>query len=492
MTNEEIYGSFFLGTSEFALSVRSIQEVVNPPGRYTAVPLGPPYLVGLFNLRGTIVPVIHLRKLLGLAAGGGTDGDSGKIVIVEFDAFCVGLLFDRTGEIFRAEPETKSVFEYAPGTKSVVEGAFKLEDGRRIVQVLSPSRLLELDSVPREALEAKSKDRRAAGKRSRGLRKQCISFVVGDARCALPIESIQEIIKVDRVTESSLSSDYCIGTIDLRGSVVPVVDFASLLGYRTADRDESATRGDRRIIVMRFESEFFGFLVDSVENIVSFFREELVSFPAIGNRRSELFLGCICRDSGGEILLLNHGTLLSNDELREITRGHSAIYHAKASRTDQGAKGARKTYVTFRIEDLFAVEISQIREIIEYPKTLLHPPGMPAHCRGMLNLRGDLVTIIDSRSVYRMTAWEEGSTKVLIFKQDETRYGLIVDSVEAIRTFSESDKIRVPDILYKSGPGSVGEDVKEAMQVRSEGEGDATLMILDPAAVYARVSVKAA
>jgi len=61
-----IFGSFWLGEAEFALPVNHVQEVVNPPSVYTPVPLSPPDLVSLFNLRGMVIPVVDLRRLLGL------------------------------------------------------------------------------------------------------------------------------------------------------------------------------------------------------------------------------------------------------------------------------------------------------------------------------------------------------------------------------------------------------------------------------------------
>src|SRR5690242_8613951 len=104
--DEQVYGSFYLSGSEFALPVVHVQEVVNAPGAFTPVPLAPGYLKGLFNLRGTVVPVLDLRDLFHLPEALRTE--SQKIAIVELEGVCVGLLFDGTGEVFKSIDEERS------------------------------------------------------------------------------------------------------------------------------------------------------------------------------------------------------------------------------------------------------------------------------------------------------------------------------------------------------------------------------------------------
>src|SRR6202012_4589429 len=120
-----LYGSFFLAGVEFALPVAVIQEVVVFPARVTAIPLAPPFLVGVFNLRGIIVPVIDLGTLLGLAVQ--TVTASRKIAIVDFDGTRVGLVFDETGEMLRVQASDKHAFRYTDDAPHhVVKGALKL------------------------------------------------------------------------------------------------------------------------------------------------------------------------------------------------------------------------------------------------------------------------------------------------------------------------------------------------------------------------------
>lgn len=51
---------FMVGTEEFAVPILSIQEIIKPL-EYTRVPSTPDYVMGVFNLRGTVIPLINLR-----------------------------------------------------------------------------------------------------------------------------------------------------------------------------------------------------------------------------------------------------------------------------------------------------------------------------------------------------------------------------------------------------------------------------------------------
>jgi purine-binding chemotaxis protein CheW len=482
----QIYGSFFLSDSEFALSATYVQEVVNAPAAYTPMPLAPSYLKGLLNLRGVVIPVLDLRELLRLQNG--ARPDTQKIAIVELDGSCVGLIFDKTGEVFRDNQDERCDFDRDDLT-TVVSGVFKKDSGNRIVQILDVTKIFKVQNLPKDSRQNRI-GREGLGKK-RGNRKQCISFVVGPAKCSLPISDIQEILLITKLNDSTIMDTRCIGTIDIRGTTVPVVDFAELLNYRKVN-SETAMQGERRIIVMKLENEFFGLMVDSVDSIVSYFPDELLTFPLIEQSRAEMFLGCITGHSEGDILLLDCKKILSNTEISKITHGHSKLFHQNEQRMAEKKtkNGTRRTYITFSLDNLYAVAINEVKEIIEYPKQLLHPPGLKKHIRGVLNLRGDLVTIVDVRSMYLISKSDQTQEiqKVMVFKRNEAHFGLVVDSVESIVTFSEDDKIKLPEMLYDKSVGSISEDISEAVEVTDSSGVKRSMLILSMESVVNRAS----
>lgn len=232
--------------------------------------------------------------------------------------------------------------------------------------------------------------------------------------------------------------------------------------------------------------------MNSVDSIISFFPDELLSFPVVEQNRADMFVGCITGHGEAEILLLDHTKILENAEVNEITRGHSQIYQSHSqSKEDESKKGgSRQTYITFKIDGSYAVPISDVKEIIEYPDSLLQPPGLKKHVRGVLKLRNDLVTIIDARSMYANSE-TRGSThqepqKVLVFNRDGNHFGLIVDSVEGIISFNDREKVKLPTILYHQGEGSMSADISEAIEVTDTTGVKHNLLILNAGALADR------
>ena len=121
---------FSVGADLYAIATSSAREVVAAPA-ITSLPTAPPTIVGLFNLRGEIVPVFDTAGLLGLGQG---PPDASYVVVVETPLGPAGLAASALGD---AVPLGDPVGETdAPGTA----GAFDV--GRRVVVLLDLAVLL--------------------------------------------------------------------------------------------------------------------------------------------------------------------------------------------------------------------------------------------------------------------------------------------------------------------------------------------------------------
>jgi purine-binding chemotaxis protein CheW len=483
----ELFGSFHLGDTELVLPVADVQEVVNYPTVVTQVPLAPSYLLGLFNLRGRLIPIVHLGQLLQLPDGGARE--NAKIAIVEFRQGRIGLLFDATGEILRVPGEQKVMFSEGEGT-SMIGGALKLDGGNRILQILNVDALHQLHDMPIPKAEASISDP-ARQRAALGQRRQGVSFRVNDTRLALPMGAIHEIIRVPELLKSVLASELCIGMLNLRGNTVPVVDFARFLGLHST-ASATTMSGDfddaRRIVVIRQQDMDFGLLVDDVESIVGYRDEELLAIPSFNANRPQLFTGCISRDGAPDIILVNETALLSDATVTELTQGHHELYQIESAAERGNGKrrsGVRETYVTFKLDQLMGMRIDQLREVIDFPPEVMQPPGAPDYVRGILNLRRKLVTIIDLRALYGMKGYADlHGAKVLVVENEEEKFGLIVDAIENIVTIDAGDKLGVPGVLRNQIDQALRNDMREVVELPDHR----TLMLLDAAPLKERLS----
>ena len=122
------FATFEVAGQLFGVEVHTVQEVLSY-NEYTPVPLAPPSVGGLFNLRGQVIVAVDLRVQLGLPP---RDFEGPAMnVIVRTEDESVSLLVDRIGEVVELDDDT---FEPPPDTltgpsRELITGAFKL-DGR--------------------------------------------------------------------------------------------------------------------------------------------------------------------------------------------------------------------------------------------------------------------------------------------------------------------------------------------------------------------------
>ncbi|HZG84252.1 chemotaxis protein CheW [Paenibacillus sp.] len=96
-------------------------------------------------------------------------------------------------------------------------------------------------------------------------REQYVEMGVGNAKYALNIRDIHEIIKMQTVTEIPNSKPYVKGVINLRGKIVPIVS----LRYLFHLPEEESTKASR-IVVVNHREDTVGVIVDQVNKVITF------------------------------------------------------------------------------------------------------------------------------------------------------------------------------------------------------------------------------
>ncbi len=129
---------------------------------------------------------------------------------------------------------------------------------------------------------------------------ELLSFRVGDAEYSVDIMSVREIRGWTRATSLPHSPSYVRGVINLRGSVLPVIDLALRLGL---DAEEPTDRNV--IIVVDAAGRSVGLRVDAVSDILSFSRNDLQSPPDMAADRDVGFVQSLTVVDGRMIRILD-------------------------------------------------------------------------------------------------------------------------------------------------------------------------------------------
>jgi purine-binding chemotaxis protein CheW len=130
--------SFDVGGEEFGLEILRVQEIIRIQ-QLTRVPNSPSFVHGVINLRGKVIPVVALRKCLGLDER--PHDKQTRIVVVEVKGNILGFIVDSVSEVLRIPVET---IEPPPRLGKVereyVSGVGKLDD--RLLILLDLDRLM--------------------------------------------------------------------------------------------------------------------------------------------------------------------------------------------------------------------------------------------------------------------------------------------------------------------------------------------------------------
>lgn len=136
--------SFKIGAEEFGVDITKVQEI-NSMVEITKAPQAPNYVEGVINLRGKVIPIIDLRKRMGMDLK--ENDKNTRIVVVDIENFVMGMIVDSVSEALRIPVSTiEPPPDIATGTDAeYIQGVAKLED--RLLIFLDLSKVINIDEI---------------------------------------------------------------------------------------------------------------------------------------------------------------------------------------------------------------------------------------------------------------------------------------------------------------------------------------------------------
>jgi purine-binding chemotaxis protein CheW len=151
---------------------------------------------------------------------------------------------------------------------------------------------------------------------------QYLTFLLGGEMFALAILNVKEIIEYGNLTEIPMMPAFIRGVINLRGSVVPVIDMSARFGG-------SATEIGRRTCIVIVEmkgaesgdvSQDIGIIVDAVSEVLEIPRGEIEPPPTFGAKIRADFIAGMGKVSGKFVIILNVQRVLSVEEMAQLSQ----------------------------------------------------------------------------------------------------------------------------------------------------------------------------
>lgn len=136
---------------------------------------------------------------------------------------------------------------------------------------------------------------------------QLVGLKLGDEEYAIDVLKIQEIIRTVEITSVPRTDAFVLGVMNLRGKVIPVIDLRVRFSLDKMDFDK-----ETRIIVVKFETENIGFVVDEVTEVIRINKKMVEPTPPlVGSVGQEYILG-ICKYADRLIILLDIDSVIAD------------------------------------------------------------------------------------------------------------------------------------------------------------------------------------
>jgi purine-binding chemotaxis protein CheW len=433
------YVTFDMAGQRYAFPMRRVQEIIRMPA-VVRVPLGPPSLEGLANLRGRVLPVISLRLCCSMEL---TGHDETTRVIVVDGGVPLGFVVDRVSSVISIDPQHVEPAEAVQSMvrSDVLVGVIKSDDGR-MTTVLDVDRLIGSQFSrlsQRTARETGATAGTTAGRDGAGDLDdtlELVSFAVEGQEYALPIDQVQEIVQAPAsVSHVPNAGSRVLGVIDLRGRLLPVVSLRRVFGL-----PETPLEPRNRIVVVAVDGGVVGVVMDTVREVLRVPHQLVAPLPSVvagAGRKTEVESVCRLEDGKRLVSVLSVSRMFDSPEVRDEIAGYRAGDRETAGDQDGVAddgRGDEELFVVFRLDgEEYAVDVDAVQEIIRVPAALIHVPKSYDFVEGLVNLRGTVLPVVDLRTRLGLGRSERDERqRIVVLIIGGARTGFIVDSVAEV------------------------------------------------------------
>jgi purine-binding chemotaxis protein CheW len=148
---------------------------------------------------------------------------------------------------------------------------------------------------------------------------QFLTFCLGDELYGVDILRVQEIKGYTAVTRIPNTPDYIKGVLNLRGTIVPIVDLRTTFGMEKIEHTMFTV-----IVVVVVQDKVMGIIVDAVSDVLNINNKDIQAPPEFGAKVDIGFLKAIGKAGDKLVALLDIDRLLNHDEIQSATAAASA------------------------------------------------------------------------------------------------------------------------------------------------------------------------
>lgn len=141
-----------------------------------------------------------------------------------------------------------------------------------------------------------------------------LTFLIDKQYYAFSIKDVKEIIEFQEITNVPEFPDYAKGIINLRGTLIPVIDVRLRFAKNEVEYDDRTC-----IIILTMNDMEVGFIVDTVDEVIDIENDNISPVPRISSdSATRKFIDGVGKAGGKIIMIVNPNKMLSDDEMKSI------------------------------------------------------------------------------------------------------------------------------------------------------------------------------
>ena len=430
------YLVFVLQTERFAIPLNQVVEIIKPLP-LTPVPHSSSFLQGIFNLRGLIVPLYDLRRLLFQQEENHQSMDISAVryVLLKSGRLVLAVSCDRLEGIIpidaaQCEGLPRQIRGISP---SFLSGRVADKASEKDFLILNLEGILSFQqggaekSAPVLGMALAGGEEKKEVTRDKPL--SIMTFLIGEKVFALELTEISELIELADTEQVASVLEYMDSVVDHRGRTIPLINLKPLLGMKEAETGQkSGTLGKtRKALVMDQEGECCAWLADELLEIREIAQSEIQMDATVLSSFGGDIRGVIEQNGDQRfILLINRAVLQSRIDF-PLIEDHLGprIREGTFVQPAEQVHEAREKYLVFSLLDLpLALPVNAVREIVTAGNLTPVPTHHSPHA-GLTNVRGVVHSIIDLKAALGMRSVREEAAMIrdlaAVFFDEEDR-----------------------------------------------------------------------
>jgi len=486
---DKIYVSFCIGTETYGIGIEDVRQIIRLP-KITRVPRMPEYVLGMTNLRGEVLPLVDLSLRLGYKNPCNHEEDT-RVIVIDKEGILTGLIVESVNEVKSTEIHDIDKFPDFLNSgvdKKYISGILKVGKGENvsIIQIMNTGEVIDIEAACKQRdTNSLNKNIKRNEESHGGVidEKRFISFNVLSQEYAIEIQKINEIIWFPEVTNIPGLPSYVLGIFSLRGQVIPLLSLHEKFGKKLV-KDAETTR----VVIVEISKVLVAFAADRVNAVLSV-DDSLIELPPKVYDENEVSEVCavLKLDDGQRlVMVLEPENLVDDSELNALKNVAEQSRESVQMNYDMEQAGEEeKQIVTFQIEnENYGIYIEKVQEINRYTN-VTKIPKTPKFVEGIINLRGEVIPLIDLRSRFELTPKERDEfTRVIIVNLKNMKVGFVVDWVDEVLRIHQEDIENVPPVLSAAVDS---EFIDGVVNIETKGK---MILLLDVEELFSRAEIK--